>query len=60
MWKVIVFSPFYAPLGPLDLIIVRNFPKKSGNVAMPRSGKNSDSAWSLLLTGLSWLLFALP
>ena len=32
---------FFAPLGPLGLNIVRHFPKKCGNAAMPRSGKNT-------------------
>ena len=35
------FFPFFAPLGPLGLIIVRHFPKKCGNAAMPRSVKNT-------------------
>ena len=38
---VIAFFPFFAPLGPLGLIIVRNFPKKCGNTTMPRSDKNT-------------------
>ena len=37
---VIGFFSFFAYLGPLGLIIVRHFPKKCGNAAMPRSGKN--------------------
>ena len=28
------FFPFFAPLGPLGLIIVRHFPKKCGNAAV--------------------------
>ena len=38
---VIGFFPFFAPLEPLGLIIVRHFLKKCGNAAMPRSGKNT-------------------
>ena len=38
---VIAFFSFFAPLGPLCLIIVRNFPKKCGNTTMPRSDKNT-------------------
>ena len=38
---LIIFS-FFAPLGTLGLIIiVQHFLKKCGNVAMPRSGKNT-------------------
>ena len=35
-----IFS-FFAPLGPLELIIVWHFPRKCGNDAIPRSGKNT-------------------
>ena len=36
------FFPFFAPLGPLGLIIiVRHFPKKCDNAAMLRSVKNT-------------------
>ena len=35
-----IFS-FFAPLGPLGLIIVWHFPKECGNDAIPRSGKNT-------------------
>ena len=36
------FFSLFAPLGPLRLIIiVRHFPKESGNAAMPWSGKNT-------------------
>ena len=38
---VIGFFSFFAPLGTLGLIIMRNFPKKCGNATMPRSGKNT-------------------
>ena len=37
---VIGFFSFFVSLGPLGLIIVRHFPKKCGNAAMPWSGKN--------------------
>ena len=35
------FFSFFAPLGPLGLMIVWHFPKKCGNAAMPRSFKNT-------------------
>ena len=38
---VIGFFPIFACFEPLGLIIVRHFPKKCGNAAMPRSGKNT-------------------
>ena len=39
---VIGFFSFFAPLGPLRLIIiVRHFPKECGNAAMQGSGKNT-------------------
>ena len=37
---IFLFS-FFALLGPLELITVRHFPKKSGNTEMLRSGKNT-------------------
>lgn len=36
------FSPFFTPLGPLGLMIVRYFPKKCGNAAMPCSDKDTS------------------
>ena len=35
---MINFFSFFAPLGPVGLIIVQYFPKKCGNARMPRSG----------------------
>ena len=35
-----IFS-FFAPLGPLELIIVWHFSKKCGNDTIPNSGKNT-------------------
>ena len=36
------FVPFFVPLGLLGLIIVWHFPKKCGNAAVPRPGKNNE------------------
>ena len=38
---VIGFFPIFARFEPRGLIIVRHFPKKCGNAAMPRSGKST-------------------
>ena len=41
LMNIVGFFPFFVPVGPLGLIIVRHFQKKFSNAAMLRSGKNT-------------------